>query len=111
MKLGQVQAWVHDPYTHTSNFDSANIFLRLLPGGQMVQTLRKQSLAPVCFRMKLGQVQAWVHDSFTHASNFDSTHIFLRLLPGGPDGPDPKEAVGTDGGHQGGARTVPCIRL
>ena len=29
---------------------------------QMVQTLRKQFFAPVCFRVKLGQVQAWVHD-------------------------------------------------
>ena len=33
MELGQVQAQVPDPYTHTSNFDSANIFLRQLPGG------------------------------------------------------------------------------
>ena len=32
MKLGQVQAWVHDLWTHSSNFDSANIFLRQLVG-------------------------------------------------------------------------------
>ena len=38
----------------------------------MVQTLRKQFLAPVCFRMKLGQVQAWVHNP---SSNFDSARI------------------------------------
>ena len=33
MKLGQVHAWIHDPFTHTNNFDSANIILGQLPVG------------------------------------------------------------------------------
>ena len=59
----------------------------------MVQTLRKQFLAPVCIRMKLGQVQTWVHDPLTHTSIFGLANITLRQLPGGPDGPDPQEAI------------------
>ena len=94
-------------YTHTSNFDLANIFLSQLSGGsRWSRPSGSNSLLLCASGWSYGQVQAWVQDSFTHTNNFDLANTFLRL-PGGPDCPDPQEAILGSVGLQDEVRSGP----